>query len=124
MDFRSAFRSDIGVRLLDLTAHTFFAVTLPGSWWFQFAPDVFVPFLFLYSWRTNTLLSPKNPFVFTHELLHTLWIPLLLLVYGLLTPSMLLLFFSLQWAMHLLVDQFSHPRIFKKNLIWPMGETI
>lgn len=124
MTFRSVWRADIKMRILDIVLHCLLAWLLPGHWWFQSLPDVAVPFLMLHGVLTNRLLAADNWLVVLHlEFFHSwaLAVGCLIgtgLVGGVvwLTDSDSALLpvgfgmFCIHWLGHLLIDRFTHER--------------
>jgi len=97
-------------RVLDFACHVTLALILPGHWWYQFLPDFLVTPIFLYGWITGRLLNEKNPVLRVHKFLHTVW------------PAFIAIPFSLslavQWALHLVVDLYTHPEPEFKKELW------
>lgn len=105
--FRATYRSDLPMRLLDAAGHAVLALTLPGHvWWAQYLPDIMLPFIFTTSFVTNKMLDNKNPLLWLHRGLHSVW--LLPILVGLSCTS--LRWVAVQWACHLALDSFTHDR--------------
>lgn len=101
---------------LDLAGHILWAVLLPGHWWYQFLPDVLLPYTFIRSLVSDRLLPEKDAGLFLHKFFHTIW-PALFLVASF--PAV-----GAQWVTHIIQDQFTHPEPeFRRSLLWPKNLT-
>jgi hypothetical protein len=108
--FRTAFRSDLRIRLIDAAGHAALAILLPGPWILQYAADAALPFVFGASLITNRLLQQTNPVLCLHKALHSpVWIAFWLAA-GMWMGSYLMLCLSLHWACHLFLDELTHDR--------------
>lgn len=82
MNFRQLMKADISWRVIDLIGHCFLAWFLPGHWWYQFIPDIFVPFLFLHGMVTGKLLPLDSKLVWLNNFMHSWFIAILWLAFG------------------------------------------
>lgn len=123
MNFRSEMKLDFNWRVIDLIGHIVLALTLPGKWWFQFLPDIVVPFIMVHGLVTNRLLKENNFILMYHRWLHSV-----LLAFGFLLGSYLFgylqsgrtigLFIGCHWLGHVIWDGFTHKREWHKKGIW------
>ena len=109
MTFRQAYRKDLFWRILDLAGHCTLAWLLPGLWWWQFLPDCVVPLLWACSMVLNRPLPEESRLLNINRFLHHWVCPFLVWVVLLVSRAPHgFAFLPIQWAMHLLLDEFTH----------------
>lgn len=107
LNFRTLYRRDLQVRLIDLALHLTAAVMLPGPWYLQWVPDVLVVPLWLHGMWTGRMLPEDSAVVRAHHVLHSWIVPALLL----LTPvraGYYVAALGLHWGAHYLIDIVTH----------------
>jgi hypothetical protein len=119
MNFRTSLKKDIPLRIVDLIGHVCFAIILPGHWWFQFLPDVFIPMLLLHSILTNELMYEKTGALLWHKFLHTIYGPIFLGCFGAIwsTPKIGAMI-GVQGLVHVIWDQLTHEQEYQKRSLW------
>jgi hypothetical protein len=108
MTFRQAWLSDWRWRLVDAGCHVTLALLLPSHWYFQYAPDLFIPVIWLSSFTTNKLLAEDNPFLIGHLLFHDLRFLVVLTLLLVLLDASNLKWLTVQWFGHLVIDRYTH----------------
>jgi hypothetical protein len=92
------------IGLIDIVLHSI-AGLLIGKWWLQWIPDILLPVLLVHGFVTNRLMTP-NIITRAYRLMHTIWIPVVLLMMSFVAPTGLL---GIHWFVHVVIDQFTHP---------------
>lgn len=113
--------------LLDVIGHIVLALILPGLWWLQFTPDIFVPIIWIYSFCTDRFLPINSFLVSQHRALHSIFPVVTFVVlafwafsHGETTQSLATCCAAIQWLCHILWDQYTHRASpFQKRLLYP-----
>ena len=103
---------------LDFVLHLGLALAIPGPWWFQYVPDMMLPFIFTHSLMIDGLLPETTIVVKMHKYFHTLWPVLILSILAGMMFDVQIALLGIHWGCHILVDQFTHPqKEFRKELL-------
>lgn len=107
--FRAAWREDMPLRFLDMSAHAMLAWALPGPWWLQFLPDVVLPALWTCGMLTDQFDDGSGWLLRAHRLLHLRLRPvafvcmLFLVATAIAYPPL-----AGAWLAHVAVDRITH----------------
>lgn len=118
MSFRQLVKRGLWIRVIDFVGHLLLGFLL-NSILFQFVPDVLLPIIWIKSWKTDKLLPEQDSLIQIHKLLHTIYMPVgLLMVCPFLGENKQTVFWlSVQWITHVVWDQVTHPeKEFAKSL--------
>lgn len=120
MSFRNIIVNRWPIAVIDLIGHCVLAYALPGKWWFQFLPDIMLPFIFACSWFYNAKLAEDDPVLVVHKLFHTIWpVVSYMLCFWFSSNDKIYIAIALQWGSHVIWDQATHlDSNFKKGLLW------
>ena len=106
--FRSVYKAELTYRLLDAAGHVLLAWLLPGPWWAQWLPDVFLPLIWAHGVLTDNFLPRSNVLLKFHRVLHS-GVMLAPLLYGVwFGTNAFRRGLALQWAAHIVLDLFTH----------------
>lgn len=109
-------------RIIDFIGHCTFALILPGHFYWQFLPDIFIPFCIIYSivWNGYKPIEPLEKvssgsvLLKLHQSLHTIYAPVII---GLLcgwNPF-------IQCLVHVVWDQLTHKEKWQRKSLWKIG---
>src|ERR1700752_1562771 len=110
---------DIPLRIIDFIGHCTFALILPGKWFWQFIPDMFIPFCIGYSvwvYGYNPIMpvekiSGGSLFLKMHQLFHTIYLPVIVIaLFGWQA--------GLQCLVHIAWDQVTHREGWQRKSLW------
>lgn len=104
--FRKAFKKDIKWRLLDAALHLASVCFVPGHWWYQYLPDTLVPVIWLISMYRNRPLPLDSRLMVYGRRLHSFEVGITLATLVVFDAS--LVWLSVHWLLHLLIDSFTH----------------
>ena len=108
--FRKSWLSDWRARSIDAICHLTLALLIPGHWWFQYVPDMLVPVIWLWSFKTNAFLPKDSAILIAHKLLHDLRFMALVTCFLVLIEATSLKWLTVHWFFHLVVDSFTHEK--------------
>jgi hypothetical protein len=121
MEFRKLMLQDSKWRIVDMVGHIVMSIMLPGSWWMQFIPDVFVPVLMLKSLKSNKLLPDKHWAVIGNVAMHSIIgsMSICVIVFVCTDDIRFASFMWLQWLLHIAWDSFTHVQDWnRKPILW------
>lgn len=119
MSFRRLMLDDTAWRITDMLGHILMAIVLPGPWWLQFLPDVFVPLLMTKSLVSDKLLPRRNWLVVTNVTMHNIGFMALTCATILVSTHAIkfTLALTLQWGLHILWDIVTHVQTWNRKPI-------
>jgi len=120
MRFRHLITSRLLLGIVDLLGHCCIAYIIGGHYWFQFLPDIFLPYLLAVSLITNKFIDEHNAVLFCHRFMHTIVPALTVFASACVLEKKMLFILSAQLVTHVFWDKLTHPEPeFKKDLLWP-----
>lgn len=95
--------------LVDALAHLVLAVTLPGAWWFQYVPDIFVLPIWLRSATSGSMLPDGDVELQAHRVMHLRQnVPAGIALYVALALAASSPWVLLHVLLHVMVDRMTH----------------